>query len=178
MSSHSPTGPDGQLVRQNTTPLRMRWSPITRSAPAGKGLPRQVAFIDVPDGQGSPADEAVKVTFKKCPPLQRRKDWKARIEAATAVLRPTAEELDDILKAAGRRAERLRTSSRDDRHRPGGYTTVVLLLLPRIALMRAGGDRRAGAGADLRNVSDCERDFERSLWRTDAERILASSIPF
>ena len=42
------------------------------------------------------------------PPLQRRKDWKARIEAATAVLRPTAEELDDILKAAGRRAERLK----------------------------------------------------------------------
>jgi hypothetical protein len=42
------------------------------------------------------------------PPLQRRKEWKARIEAATAVLRPTAEELDDILKAAGRRAERLK----------------------------------------------------------------------
>jgi hypothetical protein len=37
------------------------------------------------------------------PPLQRRPDWKARIEAATAIL-----ELDDILKAAGRRAERLK----------------------------------------------------------------------
>ena len=42
------------------------------------------------------------------PPLQRRLDWKARIEVATAVLSPTAEELDDILKAAGRRAERLK----------------------------------------------------------------------
>jgi hypothetical protein len=42
------------------------------------------------------------------PPLQRRLDWKARIEVATAVLSPTAEELDDIFKAAGRRAERLK----------------------------------------------------------------------
>jgi hypothetical protein len=42
------------------------------------------------------------------PPLQRRPDWKSRIEAAHAALSPNAEELGDILKAASRRAEQMK----------------------------------------------------------------------
>jgi len=41
------------------------------------------------------------------PQLQRNWEWKARIAKVQAELRPTARELGDILKDAGRRAERL-----------------------------------------------------------------------
>ncbi len=42
------------------------------------------------------------------PQLQRNWEWKAPITRAQAELRPTARELGDILKDAGRRAERLK----------------------------------------------------------------------
>ena len=48
---------------------------------------------------------AVSIAF---PQLQPSWEWKARIARVQAELRPTARELGDILKDAGRRAERLK----------------------------------------------------------------------
>jgi hypothetical protein len=42
------------------------------------------------------------------PQLRQSEEWKARIAVAHAELRPSAEELGDILRDAGRRGERLK----------------------------------------------------------------------
>ena len=44
------------------------------------------------------------------PRLQRSHDWKARIAAVRAALRPTVEALADILKEASRRSELLKAA--------------------------------------------------------------------
>jgi hypothetical protein len=103
---------------QKTAPLDAGWHWPYISTVSDPTAPEILAWLDTPPLRDRLATlHTMPIAF---PQLRQREEWQARVALAHAELRPTAEELGDILNDASRRGEQLKPRRPDESALAGG----------------------------------------------------------